>query len=496
MCIIGETAAFCLALLFRYVVLNQFYWNPARDYDFYKMFLVVVLAFYSMIFFHRQKKRSVVWKMNGYEHLIEVFKQQIMLSICLIIFLYFIHSSQKISRTIMGFLGLFGVSFDLMIRYFYGKLRARKLALEKKEKHVILLAMEKESKRLAWAIGHYGYRNRIKDLHTDCRVTDIISFSDNTDPEKQLEKIQTENCDMIYLSAGAAEFLGQNIIKRLECQGKPVCLELTADGENLNSAEVIEEGGSAAVCRSLLTHKCHVLNVEYTTTTLADAASYLVSHAKELSGKYICFSNVHTTVMAADDTEYRTILNGSAATFPDGKPVADKIMAQGYSEAERVAGPDLMAELFQRSEGTGLKHFFYGSTEKTLDSLRKNLTENHPYMEIAGMYSPPFRDLTQEEDADIVELINSSGADFVWIGLGAPKQEKWMAAHEGRIKGVMLGVGAGFDFHAGTVKRAPHILQKLGLEWLYRLLQNPKRLVKRYLITNSKFILYTTFKKS
>ena len=111
------------------------------------------------------------------------------------------------------------------------------------------------------------------------------------------------------------------------------------------------------------------------------------------------------------------------------------------------------------------------------------------------MYSPPFRELTPEEDSKIVDLINNSGADFVWIGLGAPKQEKWMAAHRDRIKGVMLGVGAGFDFHAGTVKRAPLILQKLGFEWLYRLIQNPKRLLKRYLVTNTKFILYTTFRK-
>jgi exopolysaccharide biosynthesis WecB/TagA/CpsF family protein len=154
-----------------------------------------------------------------------------------------------------------------------------------------------------------------------------------------------------------------------------------------------------------------------------------------------------------------------------------------------------MAELFRRSEGTGLKHYFYGSTEETLDSLKKNLKENYPYMDIAGMYSPPFRELTPEEDENMVKLINASGADFVWIGLGAPKQEKWMAEHKDRIKGVMLGVGAGFDFHAGIVKRAPRVLQRLGLEWLYRLCQNPKRLLKRYLVTNTKFILYTAFRK-
>ena len=495
LCIIAETAAFCLALLFRYVVLNSFYWNPERDYAFYKMFLVIVLAFYSAVFIRRQKKRPLAWKMNGYEHLIEVFKQHILLLISLIIFLYFIRSSQKISRTVMGFLAFYGVTFDLITRYIYGKIRAKKFAQEKKEKHVLLLSMEDEAEYLAWSIEHYGYHNKRKDIQTHCKVTGMVSFSENTDAEENLEKLQMEQYDTIYLSSKAAKFLGQDALKQLEHLSTPVCLELATDITDYNADEIIKEGGKATICRSLLTHKCRVLDVEYTTTCLSDAASYLISHAKELSGKYICFSNVHTTVMAADDKEYCSILNSSAATFPDGKPVADKIMAQGYSEAERIAGPDLMAELFRQSEGTGMKHFFYGSTEKTLEGLKKQLSENHPYMEIAGMYSPPFRDLTPEEDDEIVKLINASGADFVWIGLGAPKQEKWMAAHRDRIKGVMLGVGAGFDFHAGTIKRAPLILQKIGLEWLYRLFQNPKRLVKRYLITNTKFILYTTFRK-
>ena len=107
------------------------------------------------------------------------------------------------------------------------------------------------------------------------------------------------------------------------------------------------------------------------------------------------------------------------------------------------------------------------------------------------MYSPPFRKLTEEEDAEITDMIRSSGAELIWVGLGAPKQERWMAAHKGLFDGVMLGVGAGFDFHAGTVKRAPKAWQKLGLEWLYRLMSDPKRLFRRYLVTNTKFILYT-----
>ncbi|MCR4923129.1 MAG: WecB/TagA/CpsF family glycosyltransferase [Lachnospiraceae bacterium] len=243
-----------------------------------------------------------------------------------------------------------------------------------------------------------------------------------------------------------------------------------------------------------MTLKCPVFGVNYTTAGKAEVADYLIRNSRELSGQYVCFSNVHTTVMAADDEGYRDVLNASAFTFPDGTPVADMIWKQGYIEAERVAGPDLMAELFRRCLGNHKKHYFYGSTEETLSALSDKLKKNYPWMEIAGMYSPPFRPLTEEEDAEVVKMINDSGADFVWIGLGAPKQELWMAEHKGRIKGLMLGVGAGFDFHAGRVKRAPVIVQKLGMEWFYRLMQDPKRLLKRYFITNTKFIIYSHIK--
>ncbi|MBR3515255.1 MAG: WecB/TagA/CpsF family glycosyltransferase [Lachnospiraceae bacterium] len=244
-----------------------------------------------------------------------------------------------------------------------------------------------------------------------------------------------------------------------------------------------------------MNHRSPVLGVNYTTASISEVAGYLIRHAEDLAGQYICFSNVHTTVMAADDAEYREILNHSAMTFPDGMPVAKKIRQNGYAEAERVAGPDLMEALFKQSMGTGRKHYFYGSSEKTIEALKKNLQERYPYMEIVGMVSPPFRVLTEEEDAAAVQAINDSGADFVWIGLGAPKQEKWMYAHRGKINGVMLGVGAGFDFHAGTIRRAPSLIQRLGLEWLFRLLQNPGRLLKRYFITNTKFLIYTKLRK-
>ena len=234
-----------------------------------------------------------------------------------------------------------------------------------------------------------------------------------------------------------------------------------------------------------------VLGVEFAASTVQEAVRLTAERIKDFSGGYICFSNVHTTVMACDDEEYRNILNDSVLTWPDGAPVARLLRKQGL-KAERVAGPDFMDAMFELCEkDCGLSHFFYGSREDTLFKLKERLTEKYPGIKIAGMYSPPFRELTAQEDREITDMIRSCGAELIWVGLGAPKQERWMAAHNGLFDGVMLGVGAGFDFHAGTVKRAPKAWQRLGLEWLYRLFSDPKRLFGRYLVTNTRFIMYT-----
>lgn len=155
-----------------------------------------------------------------------------------------------------------------------------------------------------------------------------------------------------------------------------------------------------------------------------------------------------------------------------------------------ASGPDLMKEIRARSAEKGWRNYFYGSTQETLDMLRKKIEERYPGAPIAGMMSLPFRELTPQEDAEIVRKINKTKPDFVWVGLGAPKQERWMAAHDGRVHALMVGVGAAFDYEAGNIKRAPQWMQKMNLEWLYRLLQDPKRLFKRYFETNTKFLLW------
>lgn len=234
---------------------------------------------------------------------------------------------------------------------------------------------------------------------------------------------------------------------------------------------------------------CNILGTNIAVTNMAETLQTIEQNIDELRGKYICVSNVHTTVTAHEDASYQAVQNGAAIALPDGKPLSLYSKKHGFPEAERVTGPDLMGELFARDNG--LKHYFYGGTEETIEILKKKLTESYPHLQIAGMVSPPFRALTEDEDAKAMQAMNDSGADIIWIGLGAPKQERFMAEHQGKTNGVMIGVGAGFDYYAGTIKRAPMWMQKMSLEWLYRLMQDPKRLFKRYFVTNFKFLWLT-----
>ncbi len=240
---------------------------------------------------------------------------------------------------------------------------------------------------------------------------------------------------------------------------------------------------------------CEILKTNINVTNMSDTIKYIGEHLNDLRGKYICVSNVHTTVMAYENAEYRKIQNSAAMALPDGAPLSSYSRRKGYKQAQRVTGPDLMLELFAVSKEKGYRHYFYGATEETLQSMRKVIERDYPGMEIAGMYAPPFRTLTPQEDAEIVEKINKSRPDFIWIGLGAPKQEEWMYQHMGQLQGVLIGVGAGFDYLAGYIKRAPRWMQRMSLEWLYRLLQDPRRLWRRYFTSNVKFICLTRMDK-
>ena len=236
---------------------------------------------------------------------------------------------------------------------------------------------------------------------------------------------------------------------------------------------------------------CQILGTNINVTDMENAVAYFNEHLDELRGNYVCISNVHTTVMAYRDSEYQKVQNSGAMALPDGKPLSIVSRKRGFPDAQRVPGPDLMIRIFEESRVKEYRHYFYGSTEKTLEMLKKRLLEEYPWLNIVGMYSPPFRQLTDSEDLEIVKQINAAEPDFIWVALGAPKQEKWMYQHKNKLNGVMLGVGAAFDFSAGTVKRAPKWMQECCLEWMYRILQDPVRLIPRYFTTNFSFLWLT-----
>lgn len=234
--------------------------------------------------------------------------------------------------------------------------------------------------------------------------------------------------------------------------------------------------------------KVNIMGVDVAAVNPRWIMDYTAHHVKELSGEYFTALSVHAIVMASRDPEYSDAQNGAYIVMPDGGPVAAVGRRRGFPDMRKTAGPSYMNAVIKASGKHGYRHFFYGSTEETLAKMQEVIKTQYPGAVVAGVYSPPFRELTPEEDEEVIRMINEADADFVWIGLGAPRQELWMARHHGKIKGLMVGVGAAFDYLAGNIRRAPKWMQDMSLEWLYRLMQEPTRLFGRYFSTNMTFI--------
>ena len=219
------------------------------------------------------------------------------------------------------------------------------------------------------------------------------------------------------------------------------------------------------------------------------AAGRIVRWAQSGASRMVCLCNVHSVVSARRDPALAAALALSDLNSPDGAPLAWLMRRRGWPEQQRLSGPDLMWRLLAEAERLQLPVFFLGGTAATLERLEARALAAFPQLPLAGSLSPPFRALDDEDNERIAATVHDSGARIVLVGLGCPKQEKWMASQRGRLRAVMLGVGAAFDFHAGLVTRAPLAWQRLGLEWLYRLAQEPVRLASRYLLTNTLFLL-------
>lgn len=235
--------------------------------------------------------------------------------------------------------------------------------------------------------------------------------------------------------------------------------------------------------------RVNVLGVAISAINMEIALTTVEGWIRRRELHYICVTPVHSVMECQRDPSLRKIFNASGLATPDGMPLVWLCRLGGYPRVERVYGPDLVLALCEHSSAYGYRHFFYGGAQGVPEQLAINLQSRFPGLVVAGTYSPPFRSLTLEEDAQIVQMINTAGPDVVWVGIGSPKQERWMAGHRGQLAApVLIGVGAAFDFNTGRVKQAPRWMQRSGLEWLFRLMTEPRRLWKRYLINNPLFV--------
>jgi len=231
-----------------------------------------------------------------------------------------------------------------------------------------------------------------------------------------------------------------------------------------------------------------ILNTYINTVSYQDTCDRIQTLAKNKQSSYIVAANVHVVVTAHKRPDYKHIIEQAALVTPDGMPLVMGMRWLGAYDQQRVYGPDLMLAWCDRATETNLPIYLYGSSIQTLHLLSLKLQANYPGLIIAGTHSPPFRPLTPaEENADIVR-IRDSGAAVVFVGLGCPKQEEWMYRQLGRLDAVMIGVGAAFKMHSGEIHQAPRWMMKYSLEWLFRLVQDPKRLWSRYFHTNIPFI--------
>jgi N-acetylglucosaminyldiphosphoundecaprenol N-acetyl-beta-D-mannosaminyltransferase len=230
-----------------------------------------------------------------------------------------------------------------------------------------------------------------------------------------------------------------------------------------------------------------ILGMRVDVTSYPAAQEQIMNWARAGQSGYVCVANVHMTMEAYDQPDFRVMVNAADLVVPDGVPLVWMMRRLGFPQQERVYGPDLTLRILEAAAQEGIPVGFYGSTPQTLERLLENLRRRFPALQVAYRCSPPFRPLTPEEDETVVREINASGTRVLFVGLGCPKQERWMAAHKGRVQAVMMGVGAAFDFLAALKPQAPRWMQRAGLEWLFRLLSEPRRLWRRYFYHNPRF---------
>lgn len=233
-----------------------------------------------------------------------------------------------------------------------------------------------------------------------------------------------------------------------------------------------------------------VLGIEVSAINLSGAVARIGSWIESDDRQYVCVTGVHGVIESQRDPSLKEIHNRAGMVTPDGMPLVWCGRWAGIPEIDRVYGPDLMLAVMEASMDQGWRHYFYGAGPGVAAELAERLSQKFPGLKVAGTHTPPFRELDDNERASVAASINASGADIVWIGLSTPKQERWMARMRPMLDApVLIGVGAAFDMHAGNLKQAPRWIQRAGLEWLYRLAREPRRLWKRYAVIVPRFLI-------
>jgi len=235
-----------------------------------------------------------------------------------------------------------------------------------------------------------------------------------------------------------------------------------------------------------------ILGTRTDCTSYSDATTRVLAWARSTESRYVCVSNVHVTMESYDSGCFHTIVNAADLVTPDGVPLVWALRLLGVSAATRVYGPTLTLHILERAAADDIAVGFFGATPEVLQQLLQTCRQRFPRLRIAYAHAPPFRPLSAQEEVEVVRAINESGARIVFVGLGCPKQEIWMAANKGRVQAVMLGVGAAFDFLAGSKPQAPVWMQQVGIEWLFRLASEPRRLWRRYAYHNPRFVALFT----
>ncbi len=492
-------AAFFLALSLRYdSVRSILRWQQ----NLYSIKIVVEVLIYALIFHYRYhiRRRPFITEQDPVDGLISVIKGQILLTICLLSVLFATHIMMQMSRLVFGYMFIFNIVFMYILRMVWRQiLRSRQKARSRYvTQHLAVIVYEKDRESVI--------RHLEDTLPATTAISNVIVYDHEESRQKMYDRMIIAPDDQLHTEIfvalpGLEQPVLQEIVRRYGEMGFDVHVDLSYFGYHMTDRMLRQIGDYSTAYFTAMTDRCRVLHTDFAVTDLNSAVMFIRSHVAQLAGEYLCYSNVHTTVMARENADYAKVQEQAAYVFPDGKPIADIENKRGFGKAERIGGPDFMELMFRATMDGSVCHYFYGSDEETIQKLEENLETRYPGIVIAGLYSPPYRALTAEEDAADMARINAAIARkmeenpdckgaLIWIGLGAPKQENWMLAHKGVLNGIMLGVGAGFNFHAGTVKRAPKWMQKVSLEWLYRLCQDPKRLLSRYFITNTKFVWY------